>query len=166
MSLSAQALADFRGRAWPAVRISPGEPFHRIQIDHRWILDWYQLRTSGIAIFGPSPGEVVPPISQTEFVQAVREQLPDWPERVKRNPSAGRLAYAVVTVCRAFRACKTGEYVSKGEAARWAAGELPEFRGVIEDAGEWRYKAGRSTRKPPGPDEARLLSEAVLRLCS
>lgn len=164
--LSTKALAEFRSHPWPAARISPGEPFHRIEIDHQWVLDWYQVRNSGIALYGPPPETLVPPISQTEFVGAVREQLLKWPDRISRASSAGGLAYAVLTVCRAFRACRTGEYVSKTDAAFWASEELPKFRGLIEDAVSWRHSAATEARKPPDREAARRLCQDVLHLCS
>ena len=37
--VSADALANFRIRSWPSGRISPGEPFHRVDIDGRSVLD-------------------------------------------------------------------------------------------------------------------------------
>jgi Domain of unknown function (DUF4111)/Nucleotidyltransferase domain len=164
--LSARALEEFRAHPWPAARISPGEPFHRIAVDHRWVLDWYQVRTSGLALYGPSPDELVPAISEAECVQAVREQAAEWPNRISDNPSPRGLAYAVLTICRALRACTTGEYVSKKEAANWASHQLPEFRAVIEDAVAWRYTQAPKIARPPDPDAARSLSEAVLQRCS
>ncbi len=71
--LSAAALANFRSGTWPAARISPGEPFHRIHIDSRWILDWYHVLVAGVALFGPPPQTFIPSISHDEFVEAVRQ---------------------------------------------------------------------------------------------
>jgi hypothetical protein len=164
--LSARALAEFRSHPWRAARISPGEPFHRIEIDRRWVLDWYQVQTSGITLFGPPPGEFIPEIAQAEFVAAVRDQLRDWPERISRDFTPGRIAYAVLTLCRALRACTIGDYVSKKEAALWTANELPQFRALIEDAVAWRNSQESGTRRAPAGESAIRLSEAVLRLCS
>src|SRR5690242_5940062 len=49
--VSARALAEFRVHPWPAARISPGEAFHRIQIDRRWVVDWYQVLTAGKTLY-------------------------------------------------------------------------------------------------------------------
>jgi predicted nucleotidyltransferase len=80
--LSATALANFRTGSWPAARISPGEPFHPIQIDHRWVTDWYHVLISGVTLHGPPPQQFIPPISHSEFVEAVRQQLLEWPDRL------------------------------------------------------------------------------------
>jgi predicted nucleotidyltransferase len=164
--LSARALAEFRSHAWPAARISPGEPFHRVQIDRRWVLDWYQVQTSGITLFGLPPGQLIPEIAQAEYVAAVRDQVREWPDRISGDFNPGRVAYAVVTVCRALRLCTLGDCVSKKEAALWTASELPQFRAVIEDALAWRYGLESSTRRAPAAESALLLCKAVLRLCS
>jgi predicted nucleotidyltransferase len=44
--LSAGALARFRDGRQPAARVSPGEPFHVIEVDRRWVLDWYRVARS------------------------------------------------------------------------------------------------------------------------
>ncbi|MEX1262644.1 MAG: nucleotidyltransferase domain-containing protein [Actinomycetota bacterium] len=51
--LSSRALKTFRTESSAAARISPGEPFHEIEVDSRWLIDWYQLREVGIALLGP-----------------------------------------------------------------------------------------------------------------
>jgi predicted nucleotidyltransferase len=164
--LSAMAIADFRSHPWPAARVSPGELFHRIQIDRRWLLDWYQVRSTGITLYGRPPEEIVPEIPQSEFVDAVREQLAEWPDRLANNTTPGRLAYVVLTLCRAFRACTTGDNVSKKEAAVWAAGKLPDFAGVINDAIAWRYADDTGSRRAPDPTRALQLCKAVQDSCS
>ncbi len=72
--LSTHALMNFRTTS-PAARISPGEPFHPIEVDGRWLIDWYQLRTVGIALYGPPATQVAPPIMEGEYVEAVRQHL-------------------------------------------------------------------------------------------
>jgi predicted nucleotidyltransferase len=162
--LSAQAVAEFRSHPWPAARISPGEPFHRVEIDRRWITDWFQVLNGGIALHGPPPETFFPPIPQYEFVEAVREQLAQWPARISAASHPGQLAYAVLTICRALYACRTGEYVSKKEAASWASVELPQFRSVIEQAVAVRYDSPIVTGKVSDREAALELSDAVLHL--
>ena len=77
--LSTRALMTFMTPS-PAARISPGEPFHPIEVDRRWLIDWYQLRTVGIALHGPTVVQVAPLITQGEYVEGVRQHLldPAW----------------------------------------------------------------------------------------
>ena len=52
--LSSRALKTFRTDSSAAARISPGEPFHEIEVDSSWLIDWYSSaksasRSSGLA---------------------------------------------------------------------------------------------------------------------
>ncbi len=138
--LSSRALMTFRTGSSPAARISPGEPFHPIRVDDRWLIDWYQLRTVGVRLWGPPPGTLVPPISLEEYVDAVREHVlaPGWLDGAQTQ---GDQAYVVLTMCRGLRTCRTGEHVSKREAASWAAERMPEHASLIGEALMWRERS-------------------------
>jgi hypothetical protein len=165
--LSATALANFRTGSWPAARISPGEPFHLIQIDHRSVTDWYHVLISGVTLYGPPPQHFIPPISHSEFVEAVRQQLLEWPDRLTDDLGPGGRTYAVLTACRAMRVCRTGDYVSKKEAAGWAGEQLPEFRDLINAAVAQRYDP-QAPGAPAGPPlgDIRKFVETVVDLCA
>ena len=135
--LSSGALRNFRTARSPAARISPGEPFHAIELDPSWVLDWYPLRTVGEPLWGPPPSTLVPPITKTEYVEAVRRHLLEWrwtDERASRRSQA----YAILTMCRGLRTVRTGELVSKREAARWGCEVMPEHAELIGAALAWR----------------------------
>ena len=136
--LSARALEHFRSGSFPAARISPGEPFHAIEIDDRWLIDWYQLRTVGVALTGPPATSLVPLISQEEWVRAVRRHLLEWPEGDEATGSLGQRAYVILSMCRGLRTVRIGDHVSKLEAARWAAEVLSHHAALIHAALEWR----------------------------
>ena len=144
--LSSRALETFRSGSWAAARISPGEPFHASEVDHRWLIDWYQLRAVGTALCGPPAASLVPLISRDEYVEAVRQHMLDWPYSVDGFVTQGDQAYAILTMCRGLRTWRTGEHVSKREAARWACVALPEYAQLIRDALVWRE---RSRTGPP-----------------
>jgi Domain of unknown function (DUF4111)/Nucleotidyltransferase domain len=139
--LSAQALATFRTASSPAARISPGESFHAIDVDHRWLIDWYQLREVGVALCGPPAASLVPFIAHDEYVEAVRQHMLAWPDWVGGLETRGAQAYAILTMCRGLRTWRTGEHVSKREAARWACVALPEHAPLIQDALVWRERS-------------------------
>ncbi len=139
--LSADALQTFRTASSAAARISPGEAFHLITIDHRWLIDWYQLREEGVALLGPPAVSLVPPISREEYREAVREHMLAWPEWVGGLATRGNQAYAILTMCRGLRTWRTGDHVSKREAALWACDVLPEHAQQIRDALIWREQS-------------------------
>ena len=139
--LSSSALATFRTDSSPAARISPGEPFHAIEVDHSWLIDWFQRREVGIALRGPPASSLVPDITPGEYFDAVREHLLTWRDSLDDLEWRGDQAYAILTMCRGLRTLRTGEHVSKREAARWASEEFPEHADLIRDALDWRARS-------------------------
>ena len=139
--LSSEALTIFRTASSAAARISPGEPLHAIEVDHSWLIDWYQLRDVGIALCGPPAASVVPAISHDEYVDAVRQHMLAWPDWAGGFGTRDSQAYAILTMCRGLRTWRTGEYVSKREAARWACEVLPEYASLVRDAVAWRERS-------------------------
>ena len=144
--LSTQALATFRTASSAAARISPGEPFHTIEIDHRWLIDWYQLREVGIALCSPPAASLVPVISHDEYVEAVRRHMLTLFDRAEGLETQGAQAYAILTMCRGLRTWQTGEHVSKREAARWACEVLPEHAQLVRNAMVWRERSRQGSR--------------------
>ena len=138
--VSTEALATFRAGSSQAARISPGEPFHEIRVDHRWLIDWYQLREIGQVLHGPPVTTLVPVITHTEYVEAVRQHVLNWPDP-EVGETQGSLAYAILTLCRGLRTMRTGTLVSKREAARWGCEMLPDRAPLIRDAIGWREGA-------------------------
>jgi Domain of unknown function (DUF4111)/Nucleotidyltransferase domain len=148
--LSSGALAMFRTSSWLAARISPGEPFHAIEVDRRWLIDWYQLREVGVALRGPAIDSLVPEITQAEYVDAVRQHLLTWRDSLDDLESQGDQAYAVLTMCRGLRTLRTGDHVSKREAARWRPGSCRNTRtssGMPSSGGLVRVAGGGSTAR-------------------
>ena len=135
--LSTRALAMSLTEPAPAARISPGEEFHAIEVDARWILDWYQVRTTGVVLVGPPIAEVMPVITREEYIGAVRGYLldPDW---LVSLDDAGDRCYAVLTMCRGLHSIGTGGYVSKSDGAVWASRAMPEYQSLIAAAAAWR----------------------------
>lgn len=138
--LSTRALETSLLGPAPAARISPGEDFHVIEVDPRWILDWYQVLTVGIVLDGPPIREVMPVITREEYIKAVRGYLldPDWLASLEDPDNR---AYAILTMCRGLRSIQTGEYVSKRDGAEWASGAMPEYESLIAAAMAWRLAA-------------------------
>jgi hypothetical protein len=134
--VASEGLRTFRAGTSAAARISPGEPFHAIVVDPTWLIDWYQLREVGVTLLGPPATEVVPVISKGEYVEAVRQLILTWP--TDELATLGNQAYAILTMCRGLRTVRTGEYVSKREAAHWASEQLPEYAELIRTALLWR----------------------------
>ena len=63
-------------------------------------MNWYTVRNVGVTLYGPPPQTLIPEISQSEFVGAVREQAEIWKEWVYKMRTPGAQFYAVLTLCR------------------------------------------------------------------
>ena len=137
--LSVASLRKFRSEKSPIV-ISPGEPFHMREGEalKDWLQNWYIVRESGLALFGPPPKTIIPPITQDEFVEAVRRYAMEVSEQVRRQRDRKGQSYAILTMCRALYMRRTGKQASKRQAALWVQQELPEWSRLIQDALMWR----------------------------
>ncbi len=136
--LSTDALQTFKSRPSKIAVISPGEPFHFKETDKGWLMNWYMVQEQGRTLFGPAPTTLIDPISKQEFIQTVKEHVAGWGEWIYDSRARPSQAYAIITMCRALYTCNHGVQVSKRKAAEWAAQELPEWSGLINNALLWR----------------------------
>jgi hypothetical protein len=144
--LSVRALRTFKTESSPIGIISPGEPFHIIEAGKDWLMNWYIVQEKGVALFGPPPAMLIEPISQDEYIEAVKAHMATWSDDKVINWMDTRpsQAYVILTVCRALYTVRYGKQPSKIQAAAWAEKELPEWAGLIRNAVEWR-QAWRET---------------------
>jgi hypothetical protein len=137
--LSISGLQTFKTQKTKMAVISPGENFHMVEAGKEWLMNWYFVQEYGVTFFGPSPKNLIEPITKAEFLQTVKEHALTWREYVTGTKhSRGFQAYAILTLCRALYAIKVGEQTSKQKAAFWAEKELPEWATLIQNALVWR----------------------------
>jgi predicted nucleotidyltransferase len=141
--LSVDALATFRTRRSPLSVTSPGEPFHTTTGGRDWLVNWYNVRQAGRLLFGPPAATVIPAITVEEVKEELREQVRRWPARIRTGAAPGWLAYAVLTVARAWDTITNGVVHSKVQSATWASRQLPERAKLLEDAIRVRAAGGR-----------------------
>lgn len=138
----ASALWNFRTHTGRIAVISPGEPFHLKTAGKDWLINWYMVREVGVTLFGPPPQTLIPEISQSEFVEAVREQAGEWREWVYKMRTPGAQSYAVLTLCRALYTYTHGKQASKRQAALWAKSYLPQGAPLIQQSLDWLSEQG------------------------
>lgn len=136
--ITTDALASVKSKTSTIANISPGEPFHRRESNIEWIMNWYVLREKSITLFGVPAKTIIEPISNDEFVQAIKTHISSWRKYVDDMHKRKGQTYAILTMCRALYAIKNGEQVSKKQAAEWAMNELPEWTELIRNAIAWR----------------------------
>lgn len=162
--LSVQALADFRTRPHPAVRISPGEPLHLVSATRHHLLNWYIARVQGHSLWGPVPTAVIPEITQAEFRDVVMEHAASWPQWVHDMRRPGQQAYAVLTICRALHSVTEGRQISKRQAGAYASEALPQWESLIGWADRWWYAGGSDSDGGRLPEVARFVQAVSTRV--
>jgi hypothetical protein len=136
---SLYGLKMFKTQSNPMANISPGEPFHMIQANRLWLMNWYFVQDYGLTLFGPPPQTLIDPITKDEFLLAVQDDAASWRERIANAKNSPRhQSYAILTLCRALYAHQHREQTSKKRAALWASQKFPAWADLIEDALIWR----------------------------
>jgi predicted nucleotidyltransferase len=136
--LSVAALKTFRTQVSQIAVISPGEPFHFKEAGKDWLVNWWVVQEKGVTLFDPPLTALIEPISREEFLQTVQEHTQAWGEWVNQMQDLPGQAYAILTLCRSLYTAKTGEQVSKKEAALWAQASYPQWAWLIQKALVWR----------------------------
>lgn len=161
--LSVDALAGFRTRRSALAVTSPGEPFHTTTGGRDWLVNWYNVRQTGKVLFGPPASAVIPEIGIGEVKEELREQVRRWPARLPSGVAPGWLAYAVLTVARAWDTITNGAVHSKVQSAQWAGRRLPEWADLLERVVQVRASGG--SKAGVNPDEAaRFVAEIAHRV--
>jgi hypothetical protein len=144
-------------------RISPGEPLHLVPATDHYLLNRAAAR-DGVALIGPAPATLVPEVPPATVRAVVRRHVEQWPEWVREEESAGFLAYAVLTLCRARLLLEHDRRGSKHEAALQALGDLPEHADLIRWADRWWYGGGSDDRPAPRAAVLAFVDEQAGRL--
>jgi predicted nucleotidyltransferase len=138
--IAAEHLREFDPTCTIAV-ISPGEPFHFRAAEYGWLFNLNVLRAQGLTLAGPPPATLISPISKEELDRGLIDLMRmwrEWTDDPDPHLKHSQQAYPIMTMCRALRAFRTGDFVSKNEAVRWAALELPEWSALILQSVKWR----------------------------
>jgi hypothetical protein len=154
--VSMRGLADCRSARTTIARISPGEPLHLVEAGRESLLDWYPARRDGIALVGPPLASLIPPISESEYLDEARAYLTSFRTRLDEHASAGSQAYAILTMCRGLYALTEGARLSKREAALQASREFPRWERLLALAVGWRDRQW----DPVQPDASASLDES------
>jgi predicted nucleotidyltransferase len=159
------ALRTFRTQTSQIAVVSPGEPFHLKDAGEDWLMNWYMVREVGATLYGPPPRALIPEISQSEFVAAVRVQAGTWKEWVYRMRTPGAQSYAVLTMCRALYTNTHGRQASKKRAGMWAKAYLPQWAHLIQQSLDWLSERDDETDDNEGFHETvRFVHEVAARI--
>ena len=139
--IAASGLRRFRTRTSRIAVISPGEPFHCLDAGDDWLISWYGLRESGLALRGPDIESLLDPIPLADYLAGLREHVNAYPDMAATTDSKSWLSYIALTVARALYTVAHGRPTSKRKAASWAMQRDPKWASLLESALNWRADA-------------------------
>ncbi|MCY4071215.1 MAG: DUF4111 domain-containing protein [Chloroflexi bacterium] len=150
--VSLDALRTFRERQSLIAIISPGEPFHQLHAGYDWLISWYMLRETGIALRGPDIASLIDPIEPAHYIEAVQSHIEAYRDSVESANNKSNLSYIVLTTARGLYTVLHGQPTSKVKAAAWAARAFPKWARLINQALRWRINPQSDS---PSVDEFR-----------
>jgi streptomycin 3"-adenylyltransferase len=153
--VSRSTLAAFRWGGLVA-SISHDDPLQLYDEADEWLQTWYLARETGLAVVGPAPRNVIPPISSKAFVRAVVRSSLELADRARGDARDGWRAYTLLTLCRVLASMATGSIVSKQQAAAAVERRRPELRPAVEAA--LAFRAGRGRVPTADADRPRILA--------
>jgi hypothetical protein len=119
--------------------------FYVAHLGSDWIIQRHILR-NGVVVAGPSPAELIDPVTGDEVRAAVIQIMKEWWQPMLENPAwldergSEYKVYAVVSMCRVLYTLEHKEIASKPVSARWALTQVDDTqRQQIEDALTWNY---------------------------
>ena len=140
--ISLDALRRFRERRSQIAIISPGEPFHQIEAGRDWLISWYMLRETGLALCGPAITGLFDPIAKSEYIEAVQRHIEGYRKPSSFAADTSNWSYIVLTTARGVYTVLQGRPPSKAQAAAWATASFPQWARLIELALIWRAASG------------------------
>ena len=136
--ISLDALETFRERHSRIAIISPGEPFHQVDAGHDWLISWYMLRETSVALHGPDIVSLIEPIEPAQYIDAVRTHIEAYRDSAMSAESKSFLSYIVLTTARGLYTVLHRQPTSKVKAAVWAARTFPQWAKLVNQALGWR----------------------------
>ncbi len=130
--VSREALRTFRERQSRIGIISPGEPFHQIEAGADWLISWYMLRKTGLALKGPDIASLIEQMEPTAYIDAVRRHIEIYREAPDSATSKSYLSYIILTTARGLYTVLHGQPTSKVKAADWAVKTFPQWAPLIQ----------------------------------
>lgn len=136
------ARSEFIYGEWLRRQYEAGESSEPVS-DPELTLVLAQSRKEAKTLFGPNASELLPTVPSSDVRQAMRDVLPTLTQSLQ-----GDERNVLLTLARMWRTASTGDFVSKDNAAEWAASRLPQVQAdVLTDAREAYSSGGESDWK-------------------
>ena len=158
-AVAVEAVVQGTDESHPMMRISPGEPLHKVEASRHYVLNWAAAIQADQPIAGAAPSTVLPAIDRRLIHQVVLQHVRAWPEWVRDMQATGAQAYAVLTLCRAAETLATGRHVSKLAAANAGRSRFQKWSALIDWAQDWWYHGGSDLDQGRFEDVRRFVND-------
>jgi hypothetical protein len=133
--------------------LEKGDTLALAPLEDGWPVQVYTLREHGVAVAGPDPRSLIPPVDPAAMNRAGHGIAAQWLDQARTDPSwldwlrpRQHQAFVVLTLCRLLYTLETGGVISKPGAARWGEQRLgPQWAGLIAQAVAGQHAAGDTT---------------------
>lgn len=130
--------------------LEKGDTLALAPLEDGWPVQLYTLREHGVAVAGPDPRSLIPPVPPAAMNRAGYGIAAEWLDQARTDPSwldwlrpQQHQAFVVLTLCRLLYTLETGAVISKPGAARWGEQRLgPQWAGLIAPAVAGQYAEG------------------------
>ena len=118
----------------------------------------WQLRQHGVALLGPEPQTLMPPIPEADLRREILAVIHDWGGEILADSEHFNnrfyQGFIVLSFCRMLHSLHTGEIQSKRRGAEWAKATLdPAWRDLIDRTWGTRPVPEVSVRTRADPDD-------------
>ena len=118
----------------------------------------WQLRQHGVALTGPEPATLMPPIPDAELRREILAVIHDWGGEILANPEHYNnrfyQGFIVLSFCRMLHSLHTATIESKRRGAEWAKANLnPAWGDLIDRTWATRPVPEVSVRTPANPED-------------
>lgn len=116
---------------------------------NEWLVNLFVVHETGVALVGPNPKQIIPPVDIKDVREASNEDLrTDWAPKLtdpaafeKSDYDSSHLqAYAILTICRILYRAKNDHITSKRIASDWVKKTYGKsWSSLIEKAENWQH---------------------------
>ena len=131
-------------------QVEKDRAFGLYPVESGWVLQLHTLREHGVAVEGPDPRELVPPIDPVDVRRASAAHAVVWASQARHDPEwldwvrdRENQAFVVLTLCRMLYTLDSGTVASKPRAARWIVERMgTRWAGLVHGALSGHHEVG------------------------
>lgn len=110
---------------------------------NEWIINNYFIYNHGITLLGPNFKTLLKSINIMDVQKAcIRDLFKEWEPKIADDSylnNSHYQSYLVLNLCRILYTVLQADAASKNVSAEWVKNKYPQWKNLIETAGQWHY---------------------------